>query len=105
MLLVPIGVVTRTATEPTACAGARAVRRFLLMNVTVVAGTVPNATVAPFTNPVPLSVMTVPPAVEPELGLSMVRVGGCTFGPPYVLFQFQVHAAVTRVFSTGSVDS
>jgi hypothetical protein len=77
--LVPPGVVTVTFTVPADSAGETAVNCVEETNVTPVAAVEPNVTLASGTNPVPVIVTVVPPAVGPASGLRPVTVG-----PPYV---------------------
>jgi hypothetical protein len=72
---VPPRVVTVTTTTPALSAGEVAVIEVGELTVTNVDAVVPNLTVAPVTNPVPVMVTMVPPAVVPEAGLSDVTVG------------------------------
>lgn len=71
---VPPGVVTVTLTVPDP-AGAVAVISVAETTDTPVAAAVPKLTVAPATNPVPVTVTMVPPAVTPPIGLSPVTAG------------------------------
>ena len=68
-------VVTVTLTAPAACAGVVAVIVVLLTKVTPVAADASNFTVAPAAKFVPVIVTDVPPAVDPELGLTPVTLG------------------------------
>jgi hypothetical protein len=72
---VPPGVVTVTTTVAALSAGSTAVMEVAEFTVTAVAAVDPNLTVDPLTNPVPMMVTLVPPAVEPPLGLREVTVG------------------------------
>ncbi len=72
---VPAGVVTVTSTVPVP-AGAVAVIGVALLTVKVVAATVPNLTPVAPVKLVPVMVTEVPPAVDPEVGLMPVTVGG-----------------------------
>ena len=47
----------------------------LLLTMTLVARVPPTVTVAPAANPVPETVIDVPPAVGPDVGLTPVTVG------------------------------
>jgi hypothetical protein len=47
-----------------------------LVTLTAVAGTPPNDTLAPLTNPVPVIVVRVPPAAGPVAGSTPATVGG-----------------------------
>jgi len=76
---VPLLSVTTTLTAPTAWAGVLAVMLVVLTTVTPVAAVPPNVTVAPETNPVPVMVTAVPPAVVPEVGETAVTVIGATY--------------------------
>ena len=75
MAEVPAEVVTRTSTVPAAPAGAVAVIDVGEFTVTPVAAVVPNATVAPVRNEVPVTFTTVPAAVGPAVGEMAVTVG------------------------------
>jgi hypothetical protein len=68
-------LVTTTLAAPAAWAGVVAVIEVLPTTTTFVAETPPMVTVAPETNPVPLIVTEVPPAVVPEFGDMDVTVG------------------------------
>lgn len=72
---VPADVVTVTSTLPDACAGAVAVIVEELPTVTLVPAVPPKLTVAPDTKFEPEMVTTVPPAVDPVLGLTAVTAG------------------------------
>jgi hypothetical protein len=73
---VPPGVVTRMSTVPADAAGEVAVIDVLELTVTLLAAwPAPNATVVPETNPVPVIVTDVPPAVGPALGLTARTAG------------------------------
>jgi len=73
---VPPAVVTVTVTAPAVPAGAVARIDVADTNVTAVPAFAPNFTVvAPETNPVPVSVTTVPAARGPLVGLNDVTVG------------------------------
>jgi hypothetical protein len=72
--LVPLGVVTRTSTEPVP-AGAVAVRLVAELYVTLAAAIVPNEIVDALVNPVPVIVTVVPPAAGPFAGEMLVTVG------------------------------
>ena len=73
---VPPSVVTDTATAPAACDGVTAVSWLELSTETLVAAVPPTRTVvAPATNVAPVSVMVVPPDVEPLAGATPVKVG------------------------------
>jgi hypothetical protein len=67
-------VVTRTSTVP-APAGAVAVIRVALLTVNPVAGVAPNVTAVDPEKPLPVSVIVVPPAVGPVVGLMPVIAG------------------------------
>ena len=47
----------------------------LLLTTTLVARVPPNVTVAPAANPLPETVTEVPPAVGPEVGVTLLTVG------------------------------
>jgi len=72
----PLLSVTTMFTAPAAWAGVVAVMLVALTTVTPVAAEPPIVTVAPPTNPVPVMVTAVPPAVEPDAGETAVMVGG-----------------------------
>ena len=74
---VPLGVVTVTSTVPVP-AGDVAVIEVALLTTTPLAALVPNLTVAPVRNPVPVMVTLVPPAVGPALGLTALTVGAAS---------------------------
>ena len=81
LFFVPVcasGFVTMTLTVPAACKGVLQVIEVALTKVTAVAGVVSNVTAkpAPETNPVPVIVTSVPPAVGPDEGETVVIVGG-----------------------------
>lgn len=65
-----------TLTVPALYAGVVTMIVAELLTVTVVAEFAPKVTVAPDRNPAPVSVTLDPPAMEPEVGLIAVRVGG-----------------------------
>jgi len=67
-------------TAPVACGPVAAVIRVLLTTTTEVAGAPPSVTVAPGRNPVPVIVIGVPPAVEPDCGATPAIVGLTTAG-------------------------
>jgi len=76
LLDVPPGVVTVTFAAPAAPAGALAVIWVVDTKFTVALALPPKFTVvAPETNPVPVMVTDVPPAVDPLVGLNDVTVG------------------------------
>src|SRR6478672_13779540 len=65
----PSGFVTVTVTVPTELtAGVTALIEVLLTNVTLLAASDPNCTVAPETKFVPVRVTVVPPVIGPEVG-------------------------------------
>lgn len=76
---VPPGVVTVMSTTPPACAGEVAVIEVADLTVTDVPGVAPNMTIAPLTNPVPVTVTAVPPALVPLAGLTAVTVGTASY--------------------------
>jgi len=71
---VPIPLVTVTSTAPAACAGEAAMIVVSLVTVNS-AVTMPKSTAVAPVNPVPVTVTDVPPAVDPEVGLTPVTVG------------------------------
>lgn len=71
----PSVLVTTTFTDPAVCAGVMAVICVALTTVTAVAAVPPNITAAPDRNPVPVTVIDVPPAVVPDVGEMAVTVG------------------------------
>jgi hypothetical protein len=71
--------VALTSTVSTACAGLTTVHVVIDAQLTDVPEAVPNLNVVrlvPGAKPVPVTVMLVPPALEPEVGLRLVIVGG-----------------------------
>ncbi len=72
---VPDGLVTLTSTVPTAPAGEVAVMEVAELTVKVEAATEPKRTALTVERLVPVMLTEVPPAVEPELGLTLVTVG------------------------------
>lgn len=72
--LVPSGLVTATLTGPTACAGVTALSCVELTNETD-AGLPPKETVAPLAKLEPVMVTAVPPALAPDLGVTMLTAG------------------------------
>ena len=64
-------------TAPLAWAGDTAMRRVAVVLVTV-AATLPKRTMAPFWKLLPTMVTTVPPVGGPEVGETLVTVGGVT---------------------------
>jgi hypothetical protein len=68
--------VTVTSAAPAGPAGVIAVICVALLTVTLVAAVVPNCTVAPIKKFVPTIVTEVPPNVGPEVGETLVTVGG-----------------------------
>ena len=79
----PSGLVTTTVTAPALCAGVVSVIEVALTTITLVAATPPNVTVAPVVKSVPVSVTAVPPADGPEVGLTVVTVGGAMYVKPF----------------------
>lgn len=82
----PSVLVTTTFCEPAVPAGVVAVIDVELATTTFVAAAPPIITLAPLLNSVPVIVMAVPPAVDPEAGLALVIVGeetvvNCTIEP------------------------
>jgi hypothetical protein len=69
-------VVTVISTVPAGLAGLTAVIWVSLLNVKLVAGTVPNSTLLAPVKPVPVIVTDVPPVVDPSLGEMPATVGG-----------------------------
>jgi hypothetical protein len=72
---VPPGVVTVTSTMLAAPAGEVALMLVSLATVNEVAASVPKSTAVAPVNPVPVIVTTVPPAIGPALGRTVVTVG------------------------------
>jgi hypothetical protein len=70
----PLGLVTRTSRAPAAAGGVVARSWVELTKTTLLATSVPMETRAPETKPVPVTVMTVPPAVGPLAGETLVSV-------------------------------
>jgi hypothetical protein len=56
------------------------VREVVVRTVTSVATGPPNSTVAPVLNPVPVTVILVPPLAGPDVGETEVTVGGTYVG-------------------------
>jgi hypothetical protein len=73
--LVPPTVLTVTYAAPALAAGDLHVIEVALTTVTFVATAVPNFTVAPAANPVPVNVTAVPPDVGPAAGASDTMAG------------------------------
>jgi hypothetical protein len=71
----PSGFVTVTVTAPALPAGVVAVIVVLFTTATFVAAVPPNVTVAPAAKFVPVIVTTVPPEVDPLLGLTLLTAG------------------------------
>ncbi len=69
------GLVTATLTIPAVWAGVRAVIEFSLSTRTFVAGAPPKLSVAPAARLLPLTVIAVPPIVDPEAGVIPVMTG------------------------------
>jgi hypothetical protein len=67
--------VTVTVTAPALPGGVVAVMVVLLTTTTMVAAVPPNVTVAPEAKFVPVIVTTVPPAVDPLFGATLLTVG------------------------------
>jgi hypothetical protein len=82
-------------TVPAACAGAVAFNSVADTNVTNDAAAVPNFTVAPGTNPLPIIVTAVPPAVDPERGLTDDTVGTALTTTVWVLVPVSPFESVT----------
>ena len=72
---VPPESVTLTSNAPAACFGVTAVNFAAETNVTDVAGTVPNITVAPLRKLLPAMVTALPPDVGPIFGVTLLTVG------------------------------
>ena len=73
---VPLGVVTATLFAPTVPAGVTAVMLVDETTTTLVAATPPTVTLVAPVKLVPVIVIAVPPAVEPEVGETEEIVGG-----------------------------
>jgi hypothetical protein len=71
--------VTVTVTAPALPAGVVAVMVVLFTTLTFVAAALPNVTVAPEANFVPVIVTVVPPAVGPMFGDTLVTASGATY--------------------------
>ena len=69
------GLVTVIVTVPAACAGVTQVMLVGLVTVGLVQSLVSSFTVAPFCKSAPVRVMSVPPAVVPEVGDTEASVG------------------------------
>ena len=72
---VPLGVVTRTLTEPAEPVGVTAVICVALTTVRPVVATPPMVTLVAPVKLVPVIVTEVPPAAGPEVGLTPVTLG------------------------------
>jgi hypothetical protein len=73
------GFLTTTSATPSIPAGVTAVIEVDELKTTPVAAIPPISTVAPFTKPVPVIVIDVPPAVPPLNGKTLDKVGSrCT---------------------------
>ena len=75
---VPPAVVTATSFAPAAPAGVTAVIDVSLTTTTLVAGLTPTVTLLAPVKFVPVMVIAVPPAVDPDDGLTLVIVGAAT---------------------------
>ena len=75
---VPPAVVTATSFAPAAPAGVTAVIDVSLTTTTLVAGLTPTVTLLAPVKFVPVIVMAVPPAIDPDDGLTLVIVGAAT---------------------------
>ena len=75
---VPPAVVTATSFAPAAPAGVTAVIDVSLTTTTLVAGLPPTVTLLAPVKLVPVIVMAVPPAIDPDDGLTLVIVGAAT---------------------------
>ena len=75
---VPPAVVTTTSFAPAAPAGVTAVIDVSLTTTTLVAGLPPTVTLLAPVKLVPVIVMAVPPAIDPDDGLTLVIVGAAT---------------------------
>ena len=71
-------MVTATFTDPAEFAGVVAVIEVALLTVKLVAATPPNLTTVAPVKLVPVIVTLAPPAVGPELGLTLVTVGAAS---------------------------
>ena len=74
-LAVPLGVVTATLFAPTVPAGVTAVTLVDETTTTLVAATPPTVTLVAPVKLVPVIVIAVPPAVEPEVGVTEEMAG------------------------------
>ena len=75
---VPPAVVTATSFAPAAPAGVTAVIDVSLTTTTLVAGLPPTVTLLAPVKFVPVMVIAVPPAIDPDDGLTLVIVGAAT---------------------------
>ena len=73
--------VTTTAAAPAVPAGVTAVTSVALTRTTAVAGCPPIVTVGLAANPVPAMAIEVPPAVDPDVGLTAEIVGAASGAP------------------------
>jgi len=72
----PLGVVTNTLTAPAACAGAVQLISVSETKLTEVQAAPPKVTPVTPVNPVPVIVTLFPPVVGPDVGFTLVTVGG-----------------------------
>ena len=79
LVTVPPTVVTTTSAAPAAPAGVTAVMEVALTTTTPVAATPPTVTLLAPVKLVPVMVIAVPPAVGPEVGLTLAIVGASTY--------------------------
>jgi len=82
-----------TLTVPLACAGVTACSWVELMYVTLTAATPPNVTVAERSNPEPVMVTFVPPAVGPEFGATPAIANWIADRPHALLLPLFAYAA------------
>ena len=108
VVLVPYAVVTVMSTTPPpgeALAGDVTVALVDDETATLVPAVLPNLTVMPLANPVPVSVTDVPPAIVPLVGLTPVTVGNGSKVYRSELFVALVPCDVVTVTLTVSVPA
>ena len=74
----PLFTSTFTVKAPLTYAGVTAVKLVLVLTTTLLAATPPTKTVVVGVKPVPVRLISVPPATLPKGGLTPLKVGACT---------------------------
>ena len=100
-LLWPSMFVTTTSADPTAWAGVVAVIVLLSRTMIVAQSVPPIRTTAPLMKPSPLTVIVVPPLIEPLLGIVEVTLGG-SGGSANVKTPFRVALSPGEALTTTS---